>query len=174
MATPRNAWCGWDLGDPDPSKPSALPRTLSRARKMTAATVIAGQVKHIRTRRACISKSAHWPLSHRWAEVLVCVYFQQPLVLFLTSSRFLEALILVLASTMLALMPAGASPPRYDMLLARLDRALLHVSSTRARSSCRTLHRVAWLRACTRRHGRRRQCQCRPGLVRARGRAASE
>ena len=40
---------GWDLGDPDPSKPSTLPRTLSRARKMTVATVIAGQVKHIRT-----------------------------------------------------------------------------------------------------------------------------
>ena len=40
---------GWDLGDPDPSKPSTLPRTLSRARKMTVATVIAGQVNPIRT-----------------------------------------------------------------------------------------------------------------------------
>ena len=49
LETPRNAWCGWDLGDPGPSQPSALPRTLSRARKMTVATVIAGQVKHIRT-----------------------------------------------------------------------------------------------------------------------------
>ena len=34
----RDAWCGWDLGDPDPSKPSTLPRTLSRARKMTVTT----------------------------------------------------------------------------------------------------------------------------------------
>ena len=40
LATPRNAWCGWDLGDPDPSKPSTLPRTLSRARNMTVTTVI--------------------------------------------------------------------------------------------------------------------------------------
>ena len=40
LATPRDAWCGWDLGDPDPSKPSALPRTLSRARNITVATVI--------------------------------------------------------------------------------------------------------------------------------------
>ena len=40
---------GWDLGDPGPSQPSTLPRTLSRARKMTVATVIAGQVRHIRT-----------------------------------------------------------------------------------------------------------------------------
>ena len=41
----------WDLGDPGTSKPSssALPRTLSRAHKMTVATVIAGQVIHIRT-----------------------------------------------------------------------------------------------------------------------------
>jgi len=39
-----------NLGDPaGPSQPSALPRTLSRARKMTVPTVIAGQVKHIRT-----------------------------------------------------------------------------------------------------------------------------
>ena len=49
LETPRNAWCGWDLGDPGPSQPSALPRTLSRARKMTVTTVIAGQVVHIRT-----------------------------------------------------------------------------------------------------------------------------
>ena len=28
LATPRNAWCGWDLGDLGPSQPSALPRTL--------------------------------------------------------------------------------------------------------------------------------------------------
>ena len=39
---------GWDLGDPGPNQPSALPRTLSRARKMTVTTVIAGQVRHIR------------------------------------------------------------------------------------------------------------------------------
>ena len=45
LATPRDAWCGWDLGDPDPSKPSTLPQTLSRARKMTVTAVIAGQVK---------------------------------------------------------------------------------------------------------------------------------
>ena len=49
LGTPRDAWCGWDLGDPGPSQPSALPRTLSRARKMTLPTVIAGQVKPIRT-----------------------------------------------------------------------------------------------------------------------------
>ena len=53
LATPRYAWGGWDLGDPEPSKPSALPRTLlsylSRALKMTVPTVIAGQVKSIRT-----------------------------------------------------------------------------------------------------------------------------
>ena len=49
LETPRNAWCGWDLGDPGPSQPSALPRTLSKAHKMTVTTVIAGQVKHIRT-----------------------------------------------------------------------------------------------------------------------------
>ena len=47
LATPRYAWCGWDLGDPGPSQPSALPRTLSRARKMTVPTVIAGQVRHM-------------------------------------------------------------------------------------------------------------------------------
>ena len=40
LATPRDAWCGWDLGDPDPSKPSALPRTLSRAHNITVTTVI--------------------------------------------------------------------------------------------------------------------------------------
>ena len=40
LGTPRDAWCGWDLGDPDPSKPSTLPRTLSRARNITVATVI--------------------------------------------------------------------------------------------------------------------------------------
>ena len=51
LATPRNAWCGWDLGDPGPSQPSALPRTLSRARKTTVPTVIAGQVKHKNKRR---------------------------------------------------------------------------------------------------------------------------
>ena len=49
LETPRNAWCGWDLGDPGPSQPSTLPRTLSRAHKMTVATVIAGQVMPIRT-----------------------------------------------------------------------------------------------------------------------------
>ena len=45
LATPRTAWCRCDLGDPDPSKPSALsvPRTLSRARKITVTTVIAGR-----------------------------------------------------------------------------------------------------------------------------------
>ena len=44
-------WCGWDLGDPRPSQPSALPRTLSRAHKMTVPTVIAGQVKHFKNNR---------------------------------------------------------------------------------------------------------------------------
>ena len=49
MLAARAVWCGWDLGDPGPSQPSALPRTLSRAHKMTVATVIAGQVKPLRT-----------------------------------------------------------------------------------------------------------------------------
>ena len=49
LGTPRYAWCRWDLGDQEPSKPNALPRTLSRALKMTVATVIAGQVHPIRT-----------------------------------------------------------------------------------------------------------------------------
>ena len=37
------------MGDAKSSKPCALPRTLSRARKMTVTTVTAGQVMHIRT-----------------------------------------------------------------------------------------------------------------------------
>jgi len=55
LATPRCAWCGWDLGDPGPSQPSALPRTLSRARKITVMTVIAGQVKHKNKRRTNVA-----------------------------------------------------------------------------------------------------------------------
>ena len=40
---------GGDLGDRAPSKPRALLRTLSSAFNMTVLTVIAGQVKRIRT-----------------------------------------------------------------------------------------------------------------------------
>ena len=53
LATPRSAWCGWDLGNPGPSQPSALPRTLSRARQMTVPTVIGRvqKVKHKNNRK---------------------------------------------------------------------------------------------------------------------------
>ena len=39
---------GGDLGD-RANQPSALPRTLSRALNVTVATVVAGQVRHMRT-----------------------------------------------------------------------------------------------------------------------------
>ena len=50
-------------GDPGPSQPSALPRTLSRARKTTVATVIAWQVKHTRTtvEQPCIPRPSARP-----------------------------------------------------------------------------------------------------------------
>ena len=52
LSTPARL-VGWDLDDAESSKPSALPRTLSRARKMTVnvTPVIAGQVVHIKNNR---------------------------------------------------------------------------------------------------------------------------
>ena len=49
MAGTRLRPAGGDSGDQEPSKPSALSRTLSIALTMTVPTVIAGQVMPIRT-----------------------------------------------------------------------------------------------------------------------------